>query len=77
MGGEPGGFFCTSTSDPNASPSQPSLPPLGGVPKGSKAGTGRLLLQIGRTHHMRARYEDAASLFQQVLQVATGEENRS
>lgn len=55
----------------------PSLPSLGGAPKESKVGTSRLLLQIGRAHLMRAHYDEAASLFRQLLQLATTEEDQS
>ncbi|KIO19039.1 hypothetical protein M407DRAFT_31323, partial [Tulasnella calospora MUT 4182] len=52
----------------------PSLPPLGGVPSESKVVTSLLVLQMGRMHYAHARYEDATSLFQQVLRVtAEGE----
>ncbi|KIO19618.1 hypothetical protein M407DRAFT_30732, partial [Tulasnella calospora MUT 4182] len=52
----------------------PSLPPLGRVQLDSKVETNQLVLQMGRMYFARARYEDAASLFQQVLRLATEEE---
>ncbi|KIO17734.1 hypothetical protein M407DRAFT_32595 [Tulasnella calospora MUT 4182] len=54
----------------------PSIPPLGGAPSDSKVAGNRLLLQMGRTHYLHARYVPAASLFQQVLDSANSDKGQ-
>ncbi|KIO21139.1 hypothetical protein M407DRAFT_29243, partial [Tulasnella calospora MUT 4182] len=55
----------------------PSIAPLGGVPSDSKVVTNRLLLQMGHMHYLQARYQDAASVFQQVLNNEKSKEDRN